>query len=703
MNNVKSPPIVKPPLTLNKFKFTVHTEQNEFQEKLFNFIEKQNMVEDKDKTNTKVKFYRYKLNKNDVIKISSVYQNDDYIADLKDKGSLFFSLKISNKYDYTFSFENIAQLTNFNFPKGLVGEKLNIAYAYDEIYSSESLIFERTNILKKCLKFIGDQNLKPNTKIKTIGFSVTFDEESESPRIIKYTNVFGYGQVVYNDADSLAFDTKTLLRLSSKFNTTDNKLQEYPRINIVKKHNYDEGYEKVDYIVPQNIPINYDNIKLIKFNTDKDKLINGKKKGVYTYWNYSKSKDIYTSKINYYKADIKYPQEIISGFEKLTSKEIILELHKVMVRRFKACNEVIVQKGSYDRYYVKLNIDCTCKIDKPIKITEKNHLVFKLDIDSKSDYFKISHTSENSMLQQLYRSKKVLTENKERALTKEDIEIYKVEHVECLSYEKEIEKYENEILKIITRFEDKKKDLKKPIRIVGNNMEGQMSTIGISHIEYLLKIFIDFPKKGWSEFFSEFEKDINSSLPILELELEEKIGILRKDIKMYFIDLLDIAKKSIPKMDENTKKLYIAKNNMLPSDIKKDMDFLVKKVDIKYAKDHFFNFKTKEQLVFSFEVNRWDTKHKRTLEKYDDKKKHYFTLDDDIQDIAKHVINFTSKYKLLEIKDKAILEQVLDTTTENFKTKKKFIENVIEDSNTQELMKLNETTLTTFLAKSLEL
>ncbi|MDP3266171.1 MAG: hypothetical protein Q8M39_05015 [Sulfuricurvum sp.] len=613
--------IKKYPLSLNTFKFTVNTTDRTFQESLFDFLRTQNLLEVF--SNTKIKMYSYTLNRVKAIEALATGRDEKYLLDIKEKGSVFFTLKITNKHDYSFSFDGLSELIPFDLPVSILGEKSDVAYANQTIYSDEGLIAERTSILQNCLKFIKEKGLYANSKIKSFGLSTT--------------------------------------------------------------------PEQVEY---------YEKIRLIKFNTDK-------KNGAYSSWGYKKSSDIYTSKINYYKAYIKYPQDIVENFKELSSDKIIKKLHKVLDKKLKTCEDIVIQKESQDRYCVKVNASCSMKFDSPIVISERNHLEFKLDIDSKSDIFKISHTSRKGVKQNLYRTTKESTNSTSDQVhstheaTYTDFNVYQ----EIETFQQQVYSLFNVAKKCISISLDNQGKLKKCVSQISKDTQKELSMF---HKYSSINLF----RKDLKLYVNTFEEAIksynDSALNIIEdFSLKvKKISALSKNKKNVgnsheMIELKDEFSSEMTKIMDDYLQAFEKFLSELTSDDEIKNGYYIKSETV-YTEENSFTLNTKEQLTCSFYVNRWDTKHKEILEKYDEDKKHYYTLDDDLSDIVNHLMSFTSKYKLLVINDDALLNQVSDENAEHFKTKKKFQDMVLNDSNVTELMDLSEAKLTQYLKKLLD-
>ena len=111
--------------------------------------------------------------------------------------------------------------------------------------------------------------------------------------------------------------------------------------------------------------------------------------------------------------------------------------------------------------------------------------------------------------------------------------------------------------------------------------------------------------------------------------------------------------------------------------------------------------KIKEQLKYSYEVQRWDTKDKKILQKHNTDR-YYFTLNDDIDDIVKNITTYTSRYKLMAIDYEDLLNKITDSGEEHFKTKKKFEDAVDAYRNIPDFIKIDTLKLKDNLAFILE-
>ena len=573
-------------ITLNTFKFTVHTKDEGFKEKLFNFIDSLKLH--KVLNNEKIKMYSYALDKSKDIEALVVYENDKYILDIKDKGNPFFTLKITQKYNYTFSFDGLSELIDFDIASNISGEEADIAYANNILYSDKELIHERISILKQCLDFMKNNGLYPNSKIKSIGFCNNFKEVDK-----------------------------------------------------------------------------YNKYRLIKFNTDK-------KNGIYSSYDMEQSNDLYTSKINYYKAYIKYPQDIVDNFKQLTPEQVIKKLKVIIGNKFKNCEEIIVQKDSTDRYSVKVSVNCSKRFDKPIEITERNHLVFKLDIDNKSDFYKISHTSRYSISHNLYRTKKILTDLQASKIGDKEVESIKAEFILLEDYEQKIEEYRESL-----------QDLNS--EKIGSAKYNKLVK-RVERLEAEIAYFLKISNQKWKKYYSDYKEYSDDK-------------VLMTNIDNYIDDILYMARKEMPTLSFKAKNALINESTKISvnTPLYEDKKYFVKNIHEKQVAKEAFKLAVKEQLTYNFQVNRWDTTHKDILHKYSNDKKHYFTLADDLEDIVKQIMNFTSKYTLLEISDDVLLERVDDTSAKNFKTKKKFQDMVVNNSSTKKLMSIDEDNLNDYL------
>lgn len=572
--------------TLNTFKFTTHTKDTSFKERLFKFIDSLKLI--KINSNEKIKMYSYILDKSEEVKALIVYANDKYIAEVQDKGNIFFTLKITQKYDYTFSFDGLSELVEFDTPNNMSGEKKDIAYANKMLYSDELLINQRISILKQCLQFVKEEGLYQDTKIKSIGLSKSFKEVDR-----------------------------------------------------------------------------YNKYRLIKFNTDK-------KNGTYSSYVMEQSTNLYTSKINYYKAYIKYPQDIVDNFKQLTSEQAIKKLKTIIGNKFKKCEEIIVQKDSTGRYSIKVNVKCSKQFNKPIEISERNHLVFKLDIDNKSVFYKISHTSKYSTGHNLYRTKKVLTDLQANKIDDEEVESIKAELILLEDYEQKIEEY--------------KKSLYDLRRVKTDPIEYMNRVNNVKHLSYAMKYYLKISNQIWKKYYSDYKNPSDNE-------------VLSTNIDNYIDDILYTSRKEMPTLSFKAKNALINESTKISVNptLCEDKKYFVKNIHEKQVKVESFKLAVKEQMTYSFQVNRWDTTHKDILQKYSHVKKHYFTLADDIEDIVKQIINFTSKYTLLEITDVVLFEKVEDISSNNFKTKKKFQDMVINNPSTKKLMSIDEDNLSDYL------
>ena len=143
---------------LNKFKFTIHTEDNSFISKLKNILHTLSIIQVE--KNDKIKEYSFGIQPD-----SKKYKN---IVKIHLKNT-FLKLKITNKFDYTFTFVDLINFEN-QFPP-IDNIEINITYE------------KRLEILSQLLKFIKGENLYEKTKIKSIGFANVFYEKKYFDKI----------------------------------------------------------------------------------------------------------------------------------------------------------------------------------------------------------------------------------------------------------------------------------------------------------------------------------------------------------------------------------------------------------------------------------------------------------------------------------------------------------------------------------------
>jgi hypothetical protein len=174
-------------IDLNKFKFTVHTEENDFLEELLTLIEQLNII--KKSHNTKIKLYGFTFEKAKVFQNSTISANDERIFDFQNENE-FFTLKITNGFDYTFSFEELANSIEYDSK----GEDSTQAI-------NASIIRAKINTLKSILSFIKNKGLYPSSKIKSIGFETSFQDKKQFDKIklIKFNT--GINKDLYESFD----------------------------------------------------------------------------------------------------------------------------------------------------------------------------------------------------------------------------------------------------------------------------------------------------------------------------------------------------------------------------------------------------------------------------------------------------------------------------------------------------------------------
>ncbi|MFA6144161.1 MAG: hypothetical protein WCW84_05120 [Sulfurimonas sp.] len=390
-------------LDLNKFKFTVHTEDKDFLDELLMLVKQLNIVEKSH--NAKIKLYGFVLEKYKVIQNSPTNINNERIFDLQNEDD-FFTLKITNGSDYTFSFDELGNFIEYDTKEENQIETLN-----------REIILARINILKRILSFVKSKELYESTKIKSIGFVTTFKDKKtfDMIKLIKfntgtnkdlyecfdyknkqnvYTNdiyykayIPSYKEIIYKfqkeNADNLSLNKK-IDELS------DGEIREILEIEISKafKHSVKiiicreaEGlyYAKAvsDGTVNIKKPIKITKDSNLEFSAHDD---------------HQFKKTIYKALIEDYREIIKQEMKHVKDIDS-NDEDIRKLLKRTISKRIKYPVEIAIEKDESDRYYVQVISDGTIVIDKPIVIAKSIKLNFFVHMDNKSSFFKISHTS----------------------------------------------------------------------------------------------------------------------------------------------------------------------------------------------------------------------------------------------------------------------------------------------------------------------
>lgn len=388
-------------IDLNKFKFTVHTEEYDFIEELLTLIEQLSIV--KKFHNTKIKLYGFIFEKAKVIQSSTISANDERIFDLQNENE-FFTLKITNGSDYTFSFEELANSIEYDSKGEDSTQHINAA-----------IIRAKIDTLKSILSFIKSKGLYPSSKIKSIGFETSFQDKKHFDKIklIKFntgTNkdlyeCFDYKnkQDVYtNDIYYKAYipsykeiihkfqrENVDNLSLNKKIDElSDGEIREILGIEISKsfKHSIKvtigkeaEGLYFAKAISDGTVDIS-EPIKITKdFNLE-----------FIAHPDHLSEKTVYKARIEDYRAIIKNELEYIKGIG--LSDEIIRKvLKRIIDKKIKHPVEISIEKDASDVYYVQAISDGTITIDKPVSITKGIKLDFVVHMDNKSNFYRISH------------------------------------------------------------------------------------------------------------------------------------------------------------------------------------------------------------------------------------------------------------------------------------------------------------------------
>ena len=325
--------------SFNKFKFTVHTKElflDELLEVIIDLPLKQQSF------NSKIKMYTYSVH-NEALYDSLVHTESQEVYDILNKLP-FFTLKVTNGFDYTFTFENLSEHLEYQIKKffTIKHEGAKATYESNTDYTPQSnelmnvnnyINTSRIKTLKAILAFIKSQNLYKSTKIKSIGFSTVFKDKGVYPEI-KFI----------------------------KFNTSPKKVL----FNVVsyKKHadlytvsTYYKAYIKV----PKELFIRYQK------TNKKDTLAEHKWEELLDH-------------------DIKY----------ILQQEVSLKLKN---------NDFSIGRDSPNLYYVKIPNTDDNKVKTTISLSKNNKLHFTLKMDDKANYFKISHTSKMKIYKGVKREK----------------------------------------------------------------------------------------------------------------------------------------------------------------------------------------------------------------------------------------------------------------------------------------------------------
>lgn len=165
---------------LNALRFTVHTEDSGFKNKLLAFINNQELLNISSEAND----YTYKLNLVDDFLI--MYGQGDAAKSvdiLKNEGISFFHLHIDGT-SYSFSFDNIIELYEFYKDNEIVGDIVAAYLASDYIFSECDLIRRREVIIKNVLKFLREEGLFATSTIDTISF-VSMINSTDDAKLLK--------------------------------------------------------------------------------------------------------------------------------------------------------------------------------------------------------------------------------------------------------------------------------------------------------------------------------------------------------------------------------------------------------------------------------------------------------------------------------------------------------------------------------------
>lgn len=149
---------------LNTLRFTVHTEDQVFKNKLLTFIGTQELIRSSSDG------YTYKLNLvDDFLRMYGSGGASNYKDAVANDGNDFFNLHIDDN-NYSFSFENIAELYEFSEVEEVKGGIKGLYLAYDFIFSDQDLIQKRQKVIKNFIDFIRIEGLLESSVINSLSF-----------------------------------------------------------------------------------------------------------------------------------------------------------------------------------------------------------------------------------------------------------------------------------------------------------------------------------------------------------------------------------------------------------------------------------------------------------------------------------------------------------------------------------------------------
>lgn len=161
---------------LNALRFTVHTEDLDFKNKLLAFINKQELLNISSEAND----YTYKLNLvDDFLTMYGQASAAKSVDIVKNEGISFFHLHIDGS-SYSFSFDNIIKLYEFYKDSEIIGDIVAAYLASDYIFSEYALIQKRAAIIKNVLKFLLEEGLLATSTINALSFVSTLNSTDDA-------------------------------------------------------------------------------------------------------------------------------------------------------------------------------------------------------------------------------------------------------------------------------------------------------------------------------------------------------------------------------------------------------------------------------------------------------------------------------------------------------------------------------------------
>lgn len=162
---------------LNKLQFTVRTQDQNFESRLFHFIRTQDLTQTSAEDNS----YSFAL---DIMSDLHVLYGQQAcfpkLSDIVESQNRDFLHLHVNGTQYSFSFEKIVELHEFSKKSGFEGDIDLLYIAFEHMYSDQHLIQRKQTIVKSTIDFLKREGLLAMTTIE----GITFESDLQDPAMV---------------------------------------------------------------------------------------------------------------------------------------------------------------------------------------------------------------------------------------------------------------------------------------------------------------------------------------------------------------------------------------------------------------------------------------------------------------------------------------------------------------------------------------